>query len=787
MSRLLDLFSSIRLGVVLLTLLFVYSAIGSAGAPIGPGMLEYPFLLRPDAWVSVRELMEISEFEWFHWWPFDVLIALICLNLVVATLRRIPLNLVNLGVWMIHTGIIVLALGSVWYFSTKVEGDVPVARRMVRIAVPGHDVVTMTSTPGNTVTVGEGDERWAFRVASITPDWELLSGEDAGKRTYKVSVGVRSPTQVFIRELLAGYPQYTEDLMRSSDPSRPFARAKKELGTPLVDETLDLALAYAPEDHFYVMASAALYLREAGDDTWVERPIRGLPRFKDHLASYDDVTTPADEDETPPLRPLDLEVPAVSADDPLPDVTIRVTDYLRYASLRTERRVGGERLDPAVSIRLRDDMGRTQDIQLIAFDPRNRAVPGLGLSFHWISDEQQLDAMVAAPPPVLRIAVKDEVARFDAPVIEAGRAVPFTPIADTPYAYRVTGFQDDLDIQGRRVSVALVEISNGVRRFTRWVFDDPTLTRDLAPGERMPDHAESSLIDPNIEMEYVPGVRPGLAIVAGPTADDLRLLRPGRRGTPQVAPLAVGTPVVVGPGITMTVRQLAEYSRLVTWPSIVPRVQRDRDLDTLGLFRLVRVQVPIATDGETHWLPFHRYAFDRAEDVLLRFPFRPTTFTTPDGRVIEMLYGRARHPLPAAVVLDDFRVRTHIGGYAGTNTSVRDWTSVIRFADENRWTEPAEVSVNAPREHGGFWFFQSQWDPPIEPRGPGDPGSAGLNYTVLGVGNRQGVLVQLAGCCLAVLGMIYAFYVKPAIKRRRQRRVYEAAAPRAVPEPEPVA
>jgi len=31
-----------------------------------------------------------------------------CLNIVVATLRRIPLRVVNLGVWMIHTGIIVL-------------------------------------------------------------------------------------------------------------------------------------------------------------------------------------------------------------------------------------------------------------------------------------------------------------------------------------------------------------------------------------------------------------------------------------------------------------------------------------------------------------------------------------------------------------------------------------------------------------------------------------------------------------------------------------------------------
>ena len=35
---------------------------------------------------------------------------------------------------------------------------------------------------------------------------------------------------------------------------------------------------------------------------------------------------------------------------------------------------------------------------------------------------------------------------------------------------------------------------------------------------------------------------------------------------------------------------------------------------------------------------------------------------------------------------------------------------------------------------------------------------------------------MLLGCCLSVLGMIYAFYVKPVIKRRRQQAVYAEVA-----------
>ena len=49
---------------------------------------------------------------------------------------------------------------------------------------------------------------------------------------------------------------------------------------------------------------------------------------------------------------------------------------------------------------------------------------------------------------------------------------------------------------------------------------------------------------------------------------------------------------------------------------------------------------------------------------------------------------------------------------------------------------------------------------------------------MLGVGNRRGVVVQLVGCIVAVIGMIYAFYVKPIIKRRRRQAVQATLAGR---------
>ena len=73
--------------------------------------------------------------------------------------------------------------------------------------------------------------------------------------------------------------------------------------------------------------------------------------------------------------------------------------------------------------------------------------------------------------------------------------------------------------------------------------------------------------------------------------------------------------------------------------------------------------------------------------------------------------------------------------------------------------------MNAPTEYAGYWYFQSTWDRPS----PGDP-NGGMNYTGLGIGNRNGVYLQLLGCCVAVAGMTFAFYVKPIVQRRRREQ-----------------
>jgi hypothetical protein len=133
------------------------------------------------------------------------------------------------------------------------------------------------------------------------------------------------------------------------------------------------------------------------------------------------------------------------------------------------------------------------------------------------------------------------------------------------------------------------------------------------------------------------------------------------------------------------------------------------------------------------------------------------------------MFSRQRLPMPAEVALEEFILTAHVGGFTGETSTIRDYTSQLRFRDgpDAPWSEPVASSVNRPATWEGFSYFQAQWDPPDAPRENAARASRGLNYTVLGVANRNGVWTMLLGTVVSCIGMMYAFYVKPALRRKR--------------------
>ncbi len=265
-TRVLDFIGCVPFGVGTMVALLVWCWIGSAGTA-------------PFADWFVRQSFEKTEMEWFTWWPFNLLMALLALSITLVTVRRIPLNLPNLGVWTIHTGVVVLVAGGAIYFGLKVEGDMAVFRRAAVVRAGTGDPARLVLQPDAETHVSSPAGTYHVRVVDLNPAYELLTGSDKGKRTFSAQLLVEpAGGEPFIRQLLAGYPEYTEDVL----PGR--GRAIKVLGRRIVDETFRAELDYAPENRLFVGDRRALHVRFAGEDAYAELPLEGLPRYHEYLS-----------------------------------------------------------------------------------------------------------------------------------------------------------------------------------------------------------------------------------------------------------------------------------------------------------------------------------------------------------------------------------------------------------------------------------------------------------------------------------------------------------------------
>jgi hypothetical protein len=436
------------------------------------------------------------------------------------------------------------------------------------------------------------------------------------------------------------------------------------------------------------------------------------------------------------------------------------------------------------------DGGHIRRVQLSAFDPAEQtAFDGL-LGFYWVEDEAALERLRdRSRGGVLRLLVGDVRERIvlnnRAPATDAD---PFEPLGDTGWGYRVRQVVNRLSIPGLNdgtpVSVVEVELESPEGEvIRRWVFDDDRLTRDLPSGVDLPTATAGPGalgVDDRIVTTFTPPAE-DVVIAAGPTGIGVRLMRrPTPGGQPVEQAVSPGEVVGIADGVGLSVRQVLTNPRRVTKPNVVPLNRRQQDLDRALLVSLARVELRM--DGEVvgeRWASYHPYSFEDTSLYAGRLGrYEPAVFELADGRVIEAIFTREKRPLPHDIALEEFELRSHVGGFTGESLSIRDWVSHLRFRDEpsDEWSATREVRVNSPREQDGVWYFQSFWDPPLENEAAGVMPSGGKTFTGLGVGNREGVYTTLAGATLSVIGMMYAFYVKPIIKRRRQERVYASLA-----------
>ncbi len=743
-----DLISSIWFGIFMMVLLFIYMSIASAGI-LYPLSITDPY----GPWIRwiVREDFNKTEMEVFAWWPFNLLMGLFTLNMIVVTLRRIRLTVLNLGVWMIHSGIVILTLGSVYYFGNKLEGDAPVFRRSIAIKVPGaEDPRRMIVRPENRAFVTGERGEYSFAIASINPSWPLLSGDDKGKTACSVNVAVQTPSQNFIRQMLIGYPQYTEDII----PGK--GRAVKSTGKKLLDDELELSFIYEPQTEYYIKDSAALYVREVGDTQWVERPIEGLPHYSDNIAQRKDVWLTR-SDQSIDIDPIDIVVPKIKDNDPLGDIGVHVTGRLHYSTGNETRwNPNGNQLNPMMKVAF-DGNGVNQEFSLFALNPRFGGVDPSMITYHWAQNEAQRTEFGASTGNqlTLRIVEADKSIRFSVEpenTFDRNKNIGFVEIEGTDWSYRVKTFHRSFPIgEGQNVPIVVVEFKSPERSITRWVTDDPTRAQDLMGAQKFAPP------DPAVEAVFNPGAL--ITLVAGPDPKDIDVFV----GSPDDRREAViGEMMTMGSGIRMTI--LESHSRVSAETRPILVAKRDRNPKAENKFSRIKVEMTSDQWSFSRWLPYHHYPLVNEHYSVpdrLEFHYQPTRCMLPDGTEIEMLYSRSRQSLPYALALEDFELKVHTGGFVSGNTaSVRDFISRLRPFEEGEWQSEITTSLNDPATYADLYYFQAEWDP------------GNMAFTGLGVGNRDGVYIQLLGTCIAVFGMIYVFYIKPIIKRRRQQAVW---------------
>ncbi len=112
----LNLLNSVPLGITLMALTALYIAVGSGR----PWLRDWGW----DQWPILRSWFDLTDLQFFDAWPLKVLMGLLIATLVVVTWKRIPLTPPRYGVWCIHCGIIILILGTSYYYHRKLEGRI---------------------------------------------------------------------------------------------------------------------------------------------------------------------------------------------------------------------------------------------------------------------------------------------------------------------------------------------------------------------------------------------------------------------------------------------------------------------------------------------------------------------------------------------------------------------------------------------------------------------------------------------------------------------------------------
>jgi hypothetical protein len=688
--------------------------------------------------VQVRRLpgMEMSELEFYAWWPLRVVLMLFVINLVVATIRRIEFTFPRIGVLTVHSGIVTIALGSIYYTTHKQEGD------MILLASEDTDAKG-NPLPGRAESGFYDNTRVALWVTSEPRmGWEERQLRDVPRyNDYNLDVLPRG-----------------EDVKAGDDESFPALNVHVPDGAPaapgrpaLLDDDIKFRIvgyaSYCTLDGSWVAAD------KLGGSSAAMEPTR--------LRSLELVLSQALPNGTMPRQVWQLapDRPADRIDTQLIDVeyTIGMSDS-RWEAITSALPAGAE--------------------QAILVE-----YPASGFKAVYAI---QPEKSIAVGETGYTLQVRSLMARPPMPIVTKGYQGAESSLA----IIRVT---PPKDAGGSGGKPALAYDRWVYSRF-------PEISQDMVDGagestqSAMPKRRDA---DPALRITYIDASSLQEIFDERPDGSVRAVVRtPG--GAPTVKEgLKVGDQIQIAPVASLKLGERIEKAVQVEAPRVVPESERERE--KIGKHDESAIALEIrdkSGKAAVHWVPYSQYCDveSRPRRVTLgdgrivhvmfgrqRHEFWP--------QMMVRLKDFDMIPYPNSTTPKDYKSEVIVTPHWGDPTAAP--TSEVRQTSLNNpllivtpYVAPDGMpalgrvlgrlmSIIAPNQ---YKFAQAGWDQAGWRQSEQMVAAGRLQrpqarFTILGVGNNPGIYIIAAGAVMMSIGIPWAFYLKPWLMKREKRKI----------------
>lgn len=708
--------------------------------------------------ITIRRLpgMEMSELEFYGWWPLKVILITFVTNMVITTARRIEFIFPNIGVLTVHTGIVTLALGSMYYSSLKEEGDMllqagaPDAQGKPTIGKPESGFYDNTRV-ALWISTGNNWQQRPLRGVPRYNDYNLNALGMPGLDEWAASFDQGRRLALDVPE-----PKVKGGLVKEGEATT------SDNQTALSDVKFRV-IGYAP------FAEVGPWWAQAtSEETKATRPQQLLPlRNAEMLIQSGSVAQVAQTMQLFPTVPAGRVQP------------LGMGNSLEYTRGMDERR-WNDLMTPT-------EPGAMHSI--VVDVPASGTVPAFHGVFTLTADATFTLGSTGYTLQTFEVYQSLQQIPDFSEKIRIGISTPGYEEADT--------------------SVAILKVNPPPGKeasYLRFVYhrfpeqsEDVFALRggnDLRKRKASPE-VRITYIDASAGQYYIDEVADRTAPGASSNGNEPTLrgiYRPKGGQATSINNLRTGSTITLGPMASVRLAERWAHSKPVEYP--IPTPEKQRDNKRLGTHENAALAVEVSQGdwSKVVWLPYVQYAqtqFQSARSVRL-----------PNGMPVLLMFGRLMRTLPnLQLQLADFEMLSH--DFGGPTQDYHSELLVTKGLEEQRSQEMRHTSLNDPllvkvpfknrADVPGvanalarlmstivptqYKFSQAGWDPEgwnttqaevdkgLRPR-------ALARWTILGVGNNPGIYIIFAsGIMIFGLGVPWAFYVKPQIMQMRKKKI----------------